>query len=205
MNKMKKFTIIGSLIAVVLCAIGFIVRDRIYNQKMVNIAPEEKQENQLQSPSISTPTEKPLYFVEIESTPTLNSYGFTYKAILKNILVKPFITHFGFYECNFIDKGGNRYPGMLFDTNTFQKAILPNASKEFTANDVRADISGFEHNTEGFQKCAYDETGKYICKLINDFKIIDCTGYISTDEKGAGGAHGGTGGQFPIKVTFPTN
>ncbi|MCJ7804273.1 hypothetical protein MUP35_00865, partial [Patescibacteria group bacterium] len=171
------------MIAVVLGTGGFVVKNRINNQKVTNMVLEKKQEQktQLQPSPIPTPTQESLYSVEIKSPPTLNSYGFTYKATLKNILVTPFITNFGFFECNFADENGNKYSGMLFDGNTFEKAILPNESIEFTVKDVRTDISGMKHGVEGFQKCSYNEKGENDCKLVNDLKIVDCIGYISTD------------------------
>jgi len=216
---MRNPVIIGVLIAVVLGTVGLVVKDKINNQKETTVMLGEKQEqkNQLQPSSALTPTqiistasnekgnkqELP-YSIEIKSPPTFNFYGVTYKATLKNILVKPFITNFGFSECNFSDGNGNNYSGMISDGNAFEKAILPNESREFTAKDVSVNISGLEHTTEGLRKCSYNEKGENVCKLINDLKLIDCIGYISTDGKGAGGSFGGTGGQLPINVMFPT-
>lgn len=215
---MRNPVIIGVLIAVVLVAAGLVVKDKINNQNEITVTLGEKQEqkNQLQPSSALTPTQiisttsnekengqETPYSVEIKSTPTYNFYGFTYKVTLKNILVKPFITNFGFSECNFSDGNGNKYSGMISDGNAFEKAILPNESREFTVKDVNINISGLEHISEGLRKCSYNEKGENVCKLINDLKLIDCIGYISTDGKGAGGSFGGTG-DLPINVMFPT-
>lgn len=193
MNTVKNFVIIGILIVAVLSLAGFTVKTMQTTQPRSPLTPVLTQ--------IALPTQEPPYSVEIKSPPTLNSYGFTYKATLKNISVTPFVTNFGFSECNFSDGNGNKYSGILSNNNVFEKAILPDESREFTAKDVTVNISGLEHTTEGPRKCSYNEKGDNVCKLINDLKIIDCMGYVSSNGQGVGGSYRG---QFPIKVKFPT-
>lgn len=204
---MRKPVIIGIITVVILGIGGFILRDRINGEK-ANIEPGEKQKQKTQQLGESLQPQEALYveinYVERETPSMLNPCGFTYKATLKNILVTPFITNFGFFECNFKDGDGNKYSGTIYDNNTFEKAILPNESREFTAKDVNVNISELQNTREGLKKCSYNEKGENICKLVDDLKIIDCIGYISTDGKNAGGNDGGNGGQFPTKVMFPT-
>jgi len=203
---MKNLVIIGVIVGIVLVASGFVVTNGMKNQNVTDAMLEEKQKQQIElQPSLTpAPTQEPLYSVEIDSFPTFNSYGFTYKATLKNMHATPFITNFGFYECNFRDSDGNKYSGSMSDNNVFEKAILPNESREFVAKDINVNISEIGRTTEGFQKCSYNEKGENVCKSINDIQIIDCIGYISTDGKRAGGAHGGAvASQFPIKIVFP--
>ena len=195
MYTMRNSVIIGIIIVAVLGTSSFAI-------KTIQRTQSQSEPTQTLT-KVVAPTQEPSYSIEIKSPPTLNSYGFTYTATLKNILVTPFVTNFGLSECNFDDGSENKYSGMLSDNNIFQKAILPNESREFTAKDVTVNISGLEHTTEGLRKCSYNERGENVCELINDLKIIDCTGYISTDGKGAGGVYGGSGGQFPVKVVFP--
>lgn len=204
---MRKPVIIGIITVVILGIGGFVIRDRNSGEK-TNMEPGEKQEQKTQQLGKPLESQEVLYveinYVERETPSMVNPYGFTYKATLKNILVTPFITNFGVFECNFKDGDGNKYSGTIFDNNTFEKAILPNESREFTAKDLNVNISGLQNTIEGLRKCSYNEKGENNCRTINDLQIIDCMGYISTDGKNAGGNDGGNGGQFPTKVTFPT-
>ncbi|MDD3679524.1 MAG: hypothetical protein PHX72_01540 [Candidatus Shapirobacteria bacterium] len=214
---MRNLVIPVAIITLVLATGGFIVKNRITNPKSANQILGESQEQVTQPSPTPTPTqtisttlndgdkkqESP-YSIEIKSPPTYNSYGFTYTATLKNFLVRPYITNFGFFECNFKDENENKYSGMIADQYSFDKAVFPNESKEFTVKDVNVNISGLEHTTAGLRKCSYNEKGENVCKPINELRIIDCTGYISTDGKGAGGGYGGNGGQFPVNITFPS-
>lgn len=193
MYTMRNSVIIGIIIVAVLGTSSFAI-------KTMQRTPSQPKPTQALTQTVA-PTQKSSYSVEIKSPPTLNSYGFTYKVTLKNILVTPFVTNFGFSECNFDDGSGNKYSGMLSDNNVFDRAILPNESREFTAKNVTINISGLEHTAEGLQKCSYNEKGENVCKLINNLKIIDCMGYVSSNGQGVGGSYGG---QLPTKVMFPS-
>ena len=86
---------------------------------------------------------EPQYSVEIKEPPTLNYLGFTIQATIKNISVKPYITNFGFYECNFIDGKNNKYSGNHISTETiFNPAILPDKSQDFVIKDATINIQG---------------------------------------------------------------
>jgi len=143
---------------------------------------------------------EPQYSVEIKEPPTLNYLGFTIQATIKNISVKPYITNFGFYECNFIDGKNNKYSGNHISTETiFNPAILPDKSQDFVIKDATINIQGLKNTIEGLEKCLYDDKGNNQCNLITNLKIIDCIGYITTDGKQASNAWGGNA----IKVEFP--
>lgn len=141
---------------------------------------------------------KPEYYVTINSVPILSTLGFTFGITIKNISVEPYITNFGFGTCNFSD-GGNNYSGSLNNEFVLDKAVLPNESGDFIANDVNVSINGFERTGDGFRKCRYDDKGNRQCNLISKLKIIDCAGYVTTDGKQA--SYGW--GNFPINIEFP--
>lgn len=151
--------------------------------------------------SSPTPTEKPIpkYSITINDKPTLNNYGFTFNATIKNISAKPFITNLGFDKCNFIDGKNNKYPGSLSGDVIFKKAVLPDESQDFIFKDTSANVLGLGHTVDGLQKCSYDDKGINKCEIVNDLKIVNCVGYITTDGKQASNEWGGN----PIKVEFP--
>ena len=200
---MRKSIIIG-IIVIIALGTGFIINKRINDEKITGVKFEGKLEQKNQFQLSPTLPQGPFYSVEIKSSPTynLNSYYFTYKAIIKNTLVTPFITSFGFRECNFSDENENKYSGYLSgDENSFEKAIFPNESREFISNDVYMYLRDFKKINGGFQKCSYNEKGENVCKLIKVLKVINCTGQISTDGRDAGA---GYEPQFNIEITFPT-
>jgi len=209
MDIMRNFTKIGIVAVLILVTGGFVVKDKIKESTDPKVLTEDlKKETQILPSSTPMPSQvvsitpnkiqDPSYSIEIKTHPTLNSYGFTYTATLKNILVTPYITNFGFFECNFSDGNGDKYSGTIYDQNTFEKAIFPKESREFTAKDLNIGISGLDNTTEGLQKCSYNEKGEKVCELINNLKIIDCMGYISTNGRSV--EHGSGG----LKIIFPT-
>lgn len=143
---------------------------------------------------------EPQYSVEIKETPALNYLGFTFKATIKNISVKPYITNFGFFECNFVDSKNNVYSGHLPTGTAFNQAVLPNKSQDFVIKDVNVNIPSLDNTLEGLKKCSYDDKGKNQCNLITNLKIIDCIGYITTDGEQPSRD---SLNENPIKVTFP--
>jgi len=201
MEIMKKPLILVSIFVIIFVSIivGLIMEKKKNSQKVTTMIIRERQEENNQETIKDSELQNPLYAIEIKTTPTLNHYGFTYKATLKNIDVQPFITNFGFNECNFRDSDGSEYSGSMSDNNVFEKAILPDELREFVAKDVTTNISGFDHTLEGLKKCSYNEKGENSCRLMNDLQIIDCVGYISTEGKSVGSYDG----QSPIKVIFP--
>lgn len=156
-------------------------------------------ENEVQQVKLSEKELTLQYSIEIKETPTLNYLGFSFKGTIKNISVKPYITNFSFFECNFIDDKNNKYSGSLYTETVFNQAILPDKSQDFIIKDANVNIQELDNTLEGLKKCFYDDKGENQCNLITNLKIIDCIGYITTDGKQAA-----TGwGKNPINVGFP--
>lgn len=156
-------------------------------------------ENETQQAKPQEKESAPQYSITIKETPTLNYLGFTFKVVIKNISVKPYITNFGIYECNFIDSENNNYAGSIYAETAFSQAVFPDKSQDFLIKDAGIHIQGIDETLEGLKKCSYDDSGKKQCNLIANLKIIDCIGYIATDGKQTSARWG----ENSIAVEFP--
>lgn len=151
-----------------------------------------------------TPIPQPAYSVTVPNQAILGENGFNFSAQVKNVSVKPYITDLGFYECLFTDSTNTNYKGKLGGANVhFDKALLPSGvtNAEFkNVGQAYLDIGASANYGTSYLTYKYrDANGDTITKTINGLKIVNCTAYISSEDKGAGDGWG----QTPITIKFP--
>jgi len=151
-----------------------------------------------------TPSLTPKYSVTISGKPIASAHGFSFEITLKNVSIKPYITNFAFYECEFKDSENNSYKGSMMDEKVLDKAILPGESATINFNDANTTIKNLERRDdssadEKWLKCAYNEDGQYSCNSIQGMRITSCIAYISTTREQASNGWG----RNPLNVQFP--
>lgn len=163
----------------------------------------QKSSTLTQSPSSTpTPSEAP-YSVKVASVSRVSDspQGIDYKAEIKNISVKPFITGFAFFECEFVDNNGKEYMGQLFndDGPAFSKAILPGKSQSLTRKVGMVELLGYSRTLDGFSKCDYQQDGTKTCSIVKDLSVKSCKAYVTSDGKQVSNGWG----KYPIEIQFP--